>query len=274
MPSEVEEWVRAVYARLFPDHDPAFVAAAFAWAGDCFKGRLTGYQAIDAGYHDFEHTLQGALCLVCIWDGRVAAGARPVLTRRMFELSLLAILFHDTGYLKERGDQDGTGAKYTATHVERGMAFASEFLAAKGLDAPEITAVQNMIHCTDVTVALARVPFQSDLERIAGAALATADLLGQMAADDYVQKLPALYEEFAEASAFSGPEKAGELGRFQNAQALRDDTPDFWNRFVLPRLNGELGGLYRFLNDPWPKGPNPYLECIQRNLDRIRRGGK
>jgi hypothetical protein len=274
VPSEVEERIQAIYARLFRDHDPGFVSTAFGWAGDCFKGRLMAYQAIDAGYHDFEHTLQGTLCLARLWEGRAAAGASPALPRRMFELSILAVLLHDTGYLKERSDRDGTGAKYTVTHVERGMAFAAEFLAVKGLDPAEITAVQNMIHCTDVTVSLTRIPFQSELERLAGAALATADLLGQMAADDYVQKLPALYQEFAEASAFCGPKQAGELARYRNAQDLKDDTPGFWANFVLPRLNNELGGLHRFLNDPWPEGPNPYLDCIQQNLDRIRRAGR
>ena len=37
------------------------------------------------------------------------------------------------------------------------------------------------------------VAAQSELERVLGFALATADLVGQMAADDYVDKLPELY---------------------------------------------------------------------------------
>ena len=36
--------------------------------------------------------------------------------------------------------------------------------------------------------------------RIVGFALGTADLLGQMAAPDYVDKLPVLYDEFVEAA--------------------------------------------------------------------------
>jgi len=36
------------------------------------------------------------------------AAGQPPLTPHMFELGLLAILFHDTGYLKRRGDNEGT----------------------------------------------------------------------------------------------------------------------------------------------------------------------
>ena len=32
----------------------------------------------------------------------------------------------------------------------------------------------------------------------------------------------------------------------------------------------ELGGLYRFLSDPYPAGPNWYLERIEANMEKIR----
>src|SRR5678815_2470167 len=112
-PSEVEAQVRSIYQSLFPSADAGFVARAFDWAGQCFSGRFGGYQAIDACYHDFEHTLQGTLCLARLLHGRHAAGAKPKVTPHGFELALLGILFHDSGYLKKRGDSEGTGAKYT-----------------------------------------------------------------------------------------------------------------------------------------------------------------
>src|SRR6185437_3386983 len=134
---------------------------------------------------------------------RHRAKAKPLLTQRMFELGLLAILMHDTGYLKQRGDTEGTGAKYTVTHVDRSADFAAQLLADKKFSKADIQAVQNMIHCTGVDAALSVIPFQSEEEKIAGFALGTADLLGQMAAEDYVEKLPVLYSEFAEATQFS-----------------------------------------------------------------------
>ena len=271
VPSEVEEHVQAIYRRMFPEGERGFVPRSFAWAEECFSGRHPGYQPVDAAYHDFEHTLQGVLCLARIWQGRAAAGAEPVVPCRFVELSLLAILFHDTGYLKKRDDTEGTGAKYTLTHVARSADFAADFLAPKGFPAAEIKAVQDMIYCTGVSARVARIPFQSAEERLAGCALATADLLGQMAADDYVAKLPELFEEFAEAVRFAGAETAGMLARYRDAEELRRGTPQFWENHVLPRLEREFDGLFRFLNQPWPDGPNPYLEKIERNLSAIRR---
>jgi hypothetical protein len=47
-------------------------------------------------------------------------------------------------------------------------------------------------------------------------------------------------------------------------------TQDFWWKYVWPRLNNEFGGLYHFLEDPYPGGPNRYLDRIHANLDRVR----
>lgn len=191
-PQEVEQEVGSIYCRLYPDASPAFIPQAFAWLRDCFSGAYGDYQAIDTRYHDFEHTLQGTLCLARLLQGRENAQARPPLPQAWFELAILAILLHDTGYLKKREDQSGTGAKYTAVHVNRSIDFAAEFLAQRGFRKSEITSVQNMIRCTGVNVDLAVIPFQGEWDKTLGFALATADLLGQMAADDYVDKLPVL----------------------------------------------------------------------------------
>src|SRR5205085_12092242 len=202
-------------------------------------------------YHDFEHTLQGTLCFAYMLNGRHAAKASPVLTQRMFELGLLAILFHDTGYLKQGDDRQGTGAKYTLVHVARSMAFAGEFLSQKGYAPAEIMAVQNMIGCTGVNADIKAIPFQSELEKTLGFDLATADLLGQMAAKDYVEKLPILYLEFAEAARFSS-DTANRFTLFTSAEDLMRKTPAFWEKYVLPRINDDFGRLYLFLNDPYP----------------------
>jgi hypothetical protein len=270
IPGAVEQRVRLIYRELFPKGEVAFVPRAFDWAGNCFAGQHPNYQAIDAAYHDFEHTLQGTLCFAYLLRGRHLAKAQPTLTQKTFELGLLAILLHDTGYLKQQGDPEGTGAKYTLVHVARSMAFAGEFLGQKGHSAGEIAAVQNMIRCTGVNADVRSIPFQNELEKTLGFALATADLLGQMAAADYVEKLPVLYTEFAEAAA-SGKESAARMAPFSSAEDLMRKTPGFWDNYVLPRVNGEFGGLHLFLNDPYPDGPNVYCQRIEENIGKLRR---
>ncbi|MGP8199653.1 MAG: hypothetical protein ACLQU4_09150 [Limisphaerales bacterium] len=269
-PLQVAAEVQEAYLEMFPQGDREFIPMIFQWAGSWFGGKYRDYQAIDAHYHDLEHTLQGILCMARLLRARHAQGQEPKLTQRMFELGMLAILLHDTGYLKKHGDNEGTGAKYTLTHVDRSIEFAGELMLAKDFLMEEVLAVQNMIRCTGVNVKLDAIRFQNELERIVGFSLGTADLLGQMAARDYVDKLPILYLEFAEAASYNaGKMKAG--GFFSSADDLMQKTPLFWEKYVQNKINREFLGLYRFLDDPYPDGPNPYMQQIEANIARLRR---
>src|SRR6184192_2771856 len=234
-PAAVEREVQAVYVAMFPQAGCSFVPTALGWLKDCFAGRYKDHQASDARYHDLEHTLQGTLCMARLLHGRHPTDARPVVTESAYQLGLLAILFHDTGYLKKQGDTGGTGAKYTLTHVTRSVQFAGEFLEEKGLPVKDILSVQNMIRCTGVNADLSRIPFQNELEQTVGFALGTADLLGQMAADDYVEKLPVLFSEFDESARFYEGKMAS-TQNFSGANDLVRKTPDFWTKYVLPKI--------------------------------------
>src|SRR5205814_5028053 len=72
-PAAVEVEVQAAYLAVFPNGDPNFVPAIFSWAIECFSGGYGDYQAIDAHYHDFEHTLQGTLCMARLLRARHVA---------------------------------------------------------------------------------------------------------------------------------------------------------------------------------------------------------
>lgn len=266
----VEAEIRNAYLSIFPQGNRSFVSESFRQVTDCFEGRYANYQPIDAQYHDLEHTMQGALCMARLLHCRHKTGAAPALTQRMFELGLLAILLHDTGYLKVHGDNEGTGAKYTTTHVARSAEFAAQLLAGKNFSASEIKSVQNMIRCTGIDAALTVIPFQSELEKIVGYALGAADLLGQMAADDYVEKLPVLYAEFHEASQHAR-EKTNYVAMFSSAQDLMQKTPAFWEKYVKLKLDRDFGGVHRFMNNPHPDGSNWYLDKIEANFEKLRR---
>lgn len=268
-PTAVEYEVQLIYRTMFPSADRLVVPRAFGWAIDCFTGKYDEYLPIDAHYHDFEHTLQGTLCMMRLLHGRHQADIQPPLTKSMFELGMLAILFHDTGYLKKKDDMDGTGAKYTLFHVARSAEFAENFLSSKGFSKTEISSVQHMIRCTGVNADLSAIPFQSEIEKVVGFALSTADLLGQMAADDYIEKLPILYQEFEEAATYHKGQSVP-LMLFSGAEDLLRKTPAFWEKYVLPKINNDFQGLYRYLNDPYPDGPNYYLQRAAANIARLR----
>jgi hypothetical protein len=268
-PLAVQAEVQNVYEALFPEGNREFVPTVFEWANSCFTGQYRDYLPIDARYHDLEHTLQGTLCMVRLLHGRSATNEKPALDQRIFELGLIAILLHDTGYLKQRGDDTGTGAKYTLTHVDRSIEFAATLMREHDYLPREITAVGNMIRCTGINVNLGAIAFQSDVERITGFALGTADLLGQMAAEDYVDKLPILFLEFAESARYNPNKKGGNM--FSSVEDLMQKTPAFWEKYVVPKINNDFLGLYRFLSDPYPDGQNWYMNRIEFNIAKLKR---
>lgn len=266
-----EAVLAAVLPRVEPLLDPGglvAVRATFGWLLDTFAGRNPAFEALDTQYHDVEHTMQGFLCLGHMLAGWHLACTAPALDSRTARLALVAMLLHDTGYLKERGDTAGTGARFTPVHVERGTRVARALLTAAGWTAADTAAVEAMIRCTGPKAVPAQLPFESAAHRRAGCAVGTADLLGQMAAPDYLEKLPLLYREFAEASAFH---PGGELARlFPDLAALLRQTPAFWEQHVLGKLDRALEGVHACLADPWPSGPNRYLLQIEANIARLR----
>lgn len=258
-----------LYRSMYADADPGFLPSARDRFRAVFGGEYGDYLPIDVPYHDREHTMQGLLCLVRLLHGRHKADAQPAIPRQTFELGVLAILLHDTGYLKRTSDTEGTGAKYTLTHVDRSQEFAAAFLHDQGYTARDIETVQNMIQGTAMTTAPVDVPFANEIERTVGCALATADLIGQMSADDYVERLPQLYQEFSESCRHFG-DRADRL-RYESPETLVANTPAFWESYVKPKLEYGCQGMYRYLNDPYPDGDNEYLKRVEANVEKAGR---
>jgi hypothetical protein len=126
-----------------------------------------------------------------------------------------------------------------------------------------------MICCTGVDAMLHLINFQNDAEKVVGYALGTADLLGQMAADDYVEKLPILFSEFAEAARHT-KDKTHIVSMFSSAEDLMRKTPNFWEKYVQPKLNRDFESMHKYLNNPYPNGTNWYLQRIEANMACIR----
>ncbi len=227
-----------------------------------FAGRHPGYQKADLKYHNLEHTQFATQCFIDLAKGRVQHGHTPVFSPREFTLGYAAIMLHDIGYLKTADDVEGTGAKYTTTHVVRSCAMADVFLQQLGCEASEIEGIKNAILCTGVTSKIDQILFNSDVARLTGCMVATADYLGQMADPGYPDKLPSLFAEFEEASDFNGVPTDQRV--FRSVKDLKSKTSGFWSSFVLPKLKGEYESVYQSLS--LPDGTNPYLHAVDRNL--------
>ena len=251
----------SVAAKLFPKSSPVYIRRVFEEVETLFTGGYLDYQANDLKYHDFRHTLQVTMAYVDIMAARQPAVAAP-LTCRQFELGLTGALFHDSGYLKLRSDTKGTGAKYTYCHVLRGCSLASSYLPSLGLSIDEIDMVLGIIRNTGPSTVGMRLRFNNKHEETIACAVATADYLAQMAAEDYPGELPLLFNEFAESDDFA--RVPHDCRVFQTAAGLIASTPTFWVQVVRLKLEKDFMGLHHFLDAP--DGTNPYIDAIERNL--------
>ena len=232
-----------------------------------FEGHYPGYQAIDMKYHDYEHTMQATVCLIHLLQGRSRTFDRPVLLARDWELAVMAVLLHDSGYLKKTDDLQGTGAKYTFVHERRSCDFSREYLPRMGVTASEIEDICAAIICTGPRSKISQVSFHRDEARQMAFILVTADYLAQMSAADYLDKLPVLYKEFVEAFDFEQipPEKRP----YHSLQQLLEKSTGFWTNYVRPMLDFEAGGVHRYLTTAGQ--PNPYLQAVEANLAELQR---
>lgn len=266
-PSEVLAAALAHAKRLQPEGEPPLIQAVVPLVSDLFEGRHPDYQAIDLQYHSYQHTLLATWCFIELAEGLERHAVNPRLTLREFELGFAAIMLHDSGYLKLRSDTDGTGAKYTLSHILRSCALAASVLPGLGCNWDEINGVLGAIRCTGPTSKIGALTFNTPTERLIGCMIATSDYLGQMADPHYVDKLDDLYNEFEEANNYNRIPK--EKRMFASARDLIARTPDFWNKFVLPMLDRDYQGTYRWLARE-PGAPNPYIEAVEANLRRIQ----
>ena len=267
-PAAVRRTVEKTFRQHYPQADFEPIQRMFADIEKLFAGQLTGYQACDMRYHDLEHTMEAAVAMADLVDGMNQAPDGMFLPEHFFTLGVHAVLMHDAGYLKQLGDSDGTGAKYTLTHVQRSAAFANRYLLDRGYGSHDRAAIRHMILCTGFFVDTSKIPFQSEPERMAGYALGTADLLGQMAVPNYLEELENLFDEFQECVQRQGV-AAEPLAGYKSVEDMRAKTPQFFRGHAMRMLTQQWGSVYRFLDRPLGSGKNPYLDAIAKNIRKV-----
>jgi hypothetical protein len=254
----------------YGDDDVRLVERVFQDSIELFNGNADGFQRCNMRYHTVVHTLQTIPPFIEIIDGWNKSKSTPSVSKEYYILGIIAVILHDTGYIKYDNDTEGTGAKYTFTHVQRSIDFAGAYLPRIGLDDRSVVSVQNAIRCTGV-IFDNKVHFHSGEERIIGYALGTADLLGQMSASDYVDKLPSLYLEFEEAYNFEGLENLYGRGStlFRDSNHLIRNTPLFFEKVVMERFK-MMGSIYTYLTYHYNSNEIPYIKEIEKNIDKIK----
>jgi hypothetical protein len=265
----VAGFVQARFGAMYPAASSALLRRLFGDIDAMFAGRHPAYARNDLGYHNLRHTLMATACMADLLEGQQMAADGVRLKARDFELATAAVLLHDAGYLKLKGDAGGTGAKYTFCHIPRSCEFAATYLPELGANEVEIENVLTAINCTGPNSEIGRLRFRDQVSLNVGCALATSDYLGQLSDPQYPDKLGELYREFLESDEFSNvpPERR----TFSSESDLVCRTPGFWTHFVRPKLEKDFQGVYRFLARPVASGKNDYLEAVEANLAKIGR---
>lgn len=252
-------WSKAVdiIRRINPDYDFAFIQSVFDDVVRLFRGEYPEYAPIKTLYHDLPHTLEVFQCGVRLMHGVHLSGDH--LSDDEITIMMLAILMHDIGYVQRKGEESGSGAQYTQTHVQRGIEFMRRYFVERKI-APEVTGkVTDMILGTEYNRPFSQIEFDCERTRMLACIVATADIAGQMADRIYLEKLLFLYLEFKEAN----------FGSYQSMYDLLCQTHRFYE-MTRQKLDETLGGIYRKLSfhfmDVMGISNNYYLEAIEKNM--------
>ena len=192
---EVEAQVLATLKRFAPAHDLNQIENAFTLLRTAFAGELPGYHPLKTLYHNNLHTNEVVLCSVRMLHGLAQAGRG--LDFEHIDAAIIGALMHDIGYLMTNEEASGTGAQFTTTHVNRGVEFAKKHLV--NISPSTLAATVKVIQVTDHRQHPDWVKFENPQQQLAAYATATADLIGQMANREYIERLLYLYFEFEEA---------------------------------------------------------------------------
>ncbi|HPO02203.1 MAG TPA: hypothetical protein PL077_02575 [Treponemataceae bacterium] len=227
---------------------------------DLYVGNFPGYRSCNTEYHDYNHTCDvfGASARLC--DGMLAEGRD--LPPELYADICIAAMLHDAGYIQEASDTEGTGAKYTRTHVKRSMEFSRRHREDFHLSEERCDRICLMIAATDLATPIPDIPFEDESTLYAAKVLATGDLLGQMADRTYLEKLLFLYYEFSEAG-FPGYETEFDmlrktLGFYEMTKKRLSETLDGAADLARSHFKARYG-LDR----------NLYIESIERQIDYL-----
>jgi hypothetical protein len=249
--------VKKIFSYHYPKKNFVSVNKLFELIKDLFLGNLRGYRACNTEYHNFSHTIDALLAVTRLIDGYNLSNA-PFDVRLAVNL-LNAALLHDTGYLQESWDVEGTGAKYTSNHVERSEKFLLKNYRKFGIYMNDVKVITSLIRCTGLSVNLDTIQFNSPDERVAGCILGTSDLLGQMSDRAYLEKLLFLYYEFKEAG----------ISGFNTEFDIIRKTIDFYD-ITMKRLNDAFINVMRYaqthFRERFSFDMNLYLEAIDKQM--------
>ncbi len=262
-PFAVLEEVKCNFIYSYPIYDFAQVRLAFSDFIDLMDGKFPGYRGANTKFHDKKHTTDALLAISRLIDGYNIEHTKK-LDVHLTKLSLVATIFHDAGYIQTSDDLVGTGAKYTTNHVSRSIKFIEKYYPQLNFTKKDFESMKKMIYCTELDLKTDELKFSSEEEKILGFMLGTSDLIGQMSARTYLEKLIHLHKEFKEAN----------ITGYDSEIDLLTKTIDFYNN-TLVRLKKDLHNVQRFaivhFQTRYKINKDLYQIAIERQINYLKK---
>ena len=266
---EMSDVVSRMYQDAYQQDAPATLVRAFEDLRSLYRGERAGYHQCDTDYHDVQHVLDVTLAMARMMDGYVRSKTARALSGRLFQFGIVAALYHDCGYIRNRRDtKHQNGAEYTLVHVGRGERFLHDYLPTVGM--ADLVPAACAVHYTGYEVPADKIRLPGPEFQIIGHMLGSADILGQMADRCYLEKsYDRLYPEFVRGGIARRRNADGsEEVIFASAADLIFKTPRFYHG-ANKRLKQDLSGSYTYLEKHFG-GQNVYFDELEKNINHAR----
>ncbi|CCH48629.1 HD domain-containing protein [Pseudodesulfovibrio piezophilus] len=259
-PEGIDQEVRSIVTAMFPESDFSTYSQAFADVRRLYAGFYPGFQQCDTPYHNWHHTLDVLLATARLLHGIHLA--RQALSPHIVQLTLIAALFHDCGYIRREDEHTGTGAQFTLDHVQRGLLLLEDYSDTHHWPIMDLLDLDSMLQCTAPSGTPETVVFTNIESMLAAHVLATADIVAQMGSDIYLERLPLLFKELTE----------GGITDFSSEYDLFTKTRGFtsfmWSKMEC-RLSNVINCMPAHFKERYNIEHDFYSESALRNLEYL-----
>jgi len=267
----VQRAAEELFAQTWPGASTVRLATAFADFERLFTGQFPGYYGCDTVYHDMQHSLDDTLAMARLLAGHDRSHAPDKrLGAERAVLGVVCALFHDAGYIRQIDDtQHRNGAELTRTHVTRSAQFLARYLPSIGM-AQWVPVATQIVHFTGHEVPFDQIRLDDPRDRRVGHLLGTADMMAQMSDRCYLEKCrDRLYPEFVLGGIAISRSNGDLKVLYGSGLDVLRQTPEFIEQTMRPRLDGEFGGAYRYVEVLFG-GRNPYMDAIDGHLAYLK----
>lgn len=271
-PGSVLGAVKGIMESRYPSRSFKILDRLFTDLASLYRGQFPGFRACETDYHDLQHVLDVTLACARLLDGyEQEHSGEQSLGPELSLLGVIVALFHDSGYIRRVADnKHHHGAEYTKTHVSRSAQFMAEYLPKIGLG-HHAELAQRVVHFTGYEQSLESIKLPDRRYHVIGALVGTADVIAQMADDEYLLKCyQRLYREFEIAGVTKAVAADGSIEIiYASPEELLRKTPHFMQAIIEDRLDGSFEGRYRYAESHFA-GANLYMNALHANRDRLQ----